>query len=180
MRLKAGGRIALVTDAFQLAPLTFPGTASVNALTDAFIGAFDNAVSSDWVFLGAIARFGPTPTGPTFEVARFVQGLSTPAPLTPNTAVLVQKRTILGGRSNRGRFYVPGLPEDSVDGSGSILLTPLTALQAGANNYLAAAQAAPEVENLVVLHDQLVVGPPTPVTSLQVQTLVGTQRRRLR
>jgi hypothetical protein len=180
MSLVGGGRTALVTDAFKLTASTFPGIVSADAITDAFINAYKPVVTNSWRFLGAIVRFGPSPTGPTFETGRSVVGTEPNSSVTANTAVLVQKRTALGGRSNRGRFFVPGPPETLIGVDGVLAATVATAWQNAANNYKSAAEVAPEIDFLVILHDATVVGVPTPVTALTSQSLVGTQRRRLR
>src|SRR5918998_3527883 len=49
------------------------------------------------------------------EVAGTVAG----GGLTQNCAWLVKKKSALGGRNNRGRLYIPGLPENWVTNHGS-------------------------------------------------------------
>ncbi len=180
MALTGGGRTALVTDAFRLADLQTPGIDTANAITDAFINAFKTVTSLDWRFFGAIVRFGPLPTGPTFDVGRNVGSSGASSSLPPNTSVLFQKRAAVGGRSNRGRFFVPGIAEASVDAGGLITPTLLASYQSAGENYRTSAEAAAGIDNLVILHDEAIVDDPTTVVSLQAQALVATQRRRLR
>lgn len=109
-----------------------------------------------------------------------VQGQMGQVPPPPNVAVLVSKRTSSGGRRGRGRMFLPWyVSEDAVDAFGNIngvfqgyittqMLQMLTKLE----------------ENdvpMVLLHETYAppFALPTPVTSLQVDSLVSTQRRRL-
>lgn len=98
------------------------------------------------------------------------------AAMTPQVCYLVRKTTELAGRSNRGRMYLPGVTEVEVDPSG--LVSPaisgdLTAALAAWVADMATHDAIP-----VLLHNSLEA--PTEISSLQVETVVATQRRRLR
>lgn len=102
-----------------------------------------------------------------------------PSPI--NTAVLVQKRTTTAGRPGRGRSYWPGfLVDTGVDDSSHITSGPLAGYQSAADDLLAAFEAG-TLTGMVVLH---LAGSsdvtPSLVTSYNVQSLVATQRRRLR
>lgn len=95
----------------------------------------------------------------------------------PNVAILVQKRTPLGGRRNRGRFYLPFmLSQDDLEENGIIGTVALTATQTECNDFLTALQTA-DIPMFLLHSDG---GSPTVVTSLVVQQLAATQRRRLR
>lgn len=95
----------------------------------------------------------------------------------PNTAALVSLSSGLVGRSNRGRIYMPGVVgEAEVSATGTIEASALTSLQ-GVINYLGAALGDVSA-SLVILHSA--TSDPTLVTSAQVQSVVATQRRRLR
>lgn len=102
--------------------------------------------------------------------------------LPQNCAVLVQKRTALGGRRNRGRMYVPYLAaEAAVDSVGTISTVELAAFQSSFNGVLLDLQAIGS--GPVVLHENPSVGVPpvpTPITSLVVDARIATQRQRLR
>lgn len=121
-----------------------------------------------------------------FEKAFNLQGgtaFETP-PL--NTALLVRKNSLLGGRANRGRFYWPGmLAEADVNEVGIITAASVNAMQVDFDAFkLALENAADPDEALVsmtILHD--VTSPtttPTEVSSLTVDGLASTQRRRMR
>lgn len=95
----------------------------------------------------------------------------------PNVAVLVQKRTGLAGRSNRGRMFLPGLlPDTSTDNGGTISPTRLDAIQAAVNDLRARADA--DWGGVQLFHNGS--SDPTTVTSLPVLQQVATQRRRMR
>lgn len=56
------------------------------------------------------------PTRADISVPSTAHGGESHDPLPPNVAVLVSLRTVLAGRSNRGRAYWPGYTEASADG----------------------------------------------------------------
>lgn len=116
----------------------------------------------------------------------------------PGQAVLVQKRSASAGRRNRGRMYWPWIVADtSVGEDGVIASAVVTATQTAFNLWLAAEQADPAIEDLVILHDsyryvttrpqpgvkvttrQTVVPPaPTVITALVVDNVISSQRER--
>lgn len=105
-----------------------------------------------------------------------------------NVTLIVSKRTEFAGRAYRGRAYLPGqFNEDEVDEMGVITTPRLVAAQGIANAWLddlAGSSAMGWPAPLVLLHGPPAFGgsapAPTPVTALQVQGIVGTQRRRIR
>lgn len=95
----------------------------------------------------------------------------------PNVAMLVRKITATPGRKGRGRLYFPWmLPDEAVDEIGLIDSTSLGVRQSTMNAFLLALDT--NGVPMVVLHNDSTA--PSPVTSLQVQSLIATQRRRLR
>lgn len=100
--------------------------------------------------------------------------------LPPNCAVLVHKKTALGGRRYRGRLFLPWcIGEGSVDESGVIGSSNVTAMTAALEVWRAA--LASGTNPMVILHSTGISPVPTatPVTSLQADPLISTQRRRL-
>lgn len=99
----------------------------------------------------------------------------------PQVAVCVRKRTARVGRAFRGRVFLPGMiDETNVDETGIITPAGVTALQTAATSWLTNQNAQPE--SMVLLHQKDFppgTNPPTSVTSLVVQPIVRTQRRRL-
>lgn len=121
---------------------------------------------------------GPqTALGTQFEVGTNSGTL----PLPNNTAILVQKRTVLGGRRGRGRAYFPPLfpTEGAVGPTGNIDSVALASWQSSMDAFLEAMSTA--TVPLYLLHDN-VPSPllPTLITALTVQPKVATQRGRLR
>lgn len=108
-----------------------------------------------------------------------VAGTGGASPLPPNCALLVRKQTGLGGRRNRGRFFVPGIANTGVSNAGVIAPATLTNYQNAALTWYTAVKGLAEVEELCVLHDSAPFTPTTIVT-LEAQGRLATQRRRLR
>lgn len=103
--------------------------------------------------------------------------------LPQNSAYLVHKRTATGGRGGRGRMYIPGIDEAKVDNLGNITTAALGLWNTALDDWLAAIQATSSVVDMVVLHDSEGAhagDDPRPVTDLQMDPRIATQRRRLR
>lgn len=113
-----------------------------------------------------------------------VGGLSNAA-LPQNCAYLVRKRTDAAGRRGRGRFYIPGVPEGEVSPIGALSASYRDGMTTSAESFrLAMAGGIPSPSlPLVVLHRSEGIGTepaPTPITQLVCETIIGTQRRRMR
>jgi hypothetical protein len=155
--------------------------ATPNAVANAVWNAWDPevtvAVDSD-VTVGPVqasVNYGGDPvTGFGDDSSIGGTGLSS---IPGNGALLVQKLSILGGRKNRGRFYLPwSLQEANVDELGGVAGGTVTDYQAIFDNVLAALTT--EDVPMVILHS--VAGTPATVSQLVVQSTIGTQRRRIR
>lgn len=114
-------------------------------------------------------------------------GSSSGQKLPSNCALLVDKNTGIGGRKNRGRFFLPGiLNENQVDMNGVIQPGVVGAFQTAANTFLdtlnttTVPPADPNTPMTILHNAGGVVPTPTPVNSLSVQGIISTQRRRLR
>lgn len=96
---------------------------------------------------------------------------------SPSVSVLTSLTSPAVGRSNRGRFYWPGvLPESAVNSQGLINVITLGVL---AGYLISLRDALASVDgSLVILHS--VEGAPSPVTNATMQRQVATQRRRNR
>lgn len=133
------------------------------------------------------ARVGQDGGDPLVFVATGVAtGARVGATISPNVAVLVRKRSARGGRRGRGRMFWPWMIQAiEADEAGKITAATVTNLQ------LAFASMLPSMTArnvpMAILHSpsEVGIGHPTPigapdlVTSLQVDPLVATQRRRL-
>lgn len=109
--------------------------------------------------------------------------------IAPNVALLVRKKTGLGGRRNRGRSFLPGvIDETQVNYLGQLVTASRDAFQIDADQWIDALAGddlgTSPMTPMVILHSpDPVTGAvlaPTPVTTLEVDDMVATQRRRLR
>ncbi len=112
-------------------------------------------------------------------------GLGGASSLPQNCAHLVRKRTSAAGRRGRGRLYLPGVNESSVNNIGVMDNVFFTAIQNKLNSWYAALTAPTTGVALppVILHRAEGIGvepAPTPVTVFSLSSTVATQRRRLR
>jgi len=109
-----------------------------------------------------------------------IAGLNNTTSVPPNCAVLVHKVTATGGRRNRGRLFLPWcVGTGSVDEGGIISGATMTTTQTAITAFYNALST--NNNPMVVLHDagKSAIPGPTPVTSLAVDNLISTQRRRL-
>lgn len=139
-----------------------------------------SGIIDDWTKLGCHVAFG-TPTGDILgEHNVSVTGTLTDVTITSNCALLVNKSTASGGRANRGRMYLPPLHlnEGAVDAAGNISSSPLAGIQLRLNATLAALAVADWQP--VLFHQGVSPAAPTNVTALTAQSLIATQRRRMR
>jgi hypothetical protein len=100
-----------------------------------------------------------------------------------NTAYLVKKVTAAAGKRNQGRMYLPGVLEAAVTNIGVLPVSDVrTGLRAALAAWLPALIAGADATQMVILHSLglSLVPAPTIVTSLVLDDLVSTQRRRLR
>lgn len=107
--------------------------------------------------------------------------------LPQNCALLVQKRTELAGRSNRGRMYVPMiLVESGVDNYGTIDADDRVDYQTQFTNfYLDLTEPDPPdlwgpIQPVILHSGSASAQPPTPISRFSVEPVIATQRRRLR
>lgn len=114
--------------------------------------------------------------GLLFSVDYDAPGAGGGAGLVPNTSYLIKKGTGLSGRGNRGRMYLMGCDEPSVDEAGRVASGKLTGLVTEITAWLTAVDAIGN--NMVLLHHNL-VATPTVITSWTPEPVVATQRRRM-
>lgn len=112
----------------------------------------------------------------TFSIA----GTNSITSLPPNCALLVHKVTPRGGRRGRGRLFIPwSVAVVSVDEAGIITAAVVTTLNTAVMAFRAA--LVTNGASMVILHDPGLTpqGAPDLVTSMSVDPLISTQRRRL-
>lgn len=102
------------------------------------------------------------------------------ATIPPNCAVLARKTTARGGRRGRGRMYLPWvILATDVSETGTILAAKVTALNTMCGLFLAALTTNGVPMYLLHGPGKTNTGNPDQVTSLTVDPLIATQRRRL-
>lgn len=163
----------------------------VDHVAGIWYNAWDQALNAGAQFTNVIGRFGQD-GGPDQVVETLVppvRGTNVSNSLPQNCALLVRKQTSLGGRAGRGRLFMPGvLQEAEVSDMGIVSTALKAALQANANAALTGLATADPVTGatspMVLLHGpNSVTGltpAPTPVDALVVDSVIATQRRRLR
>ena len=98
-----------------------------------------------------------------------------------NIAFVCQKHTDILGRSHRGRFFLPGVDEASIDVAGNLTAGTITGVNTRLATLLANINADVDVNEMRLLH--LATAPdtnPDIITSMTVAAKVGTMRRRIR
>jgi hypothetical protein len=159
----------------------YSGSAA-NAAEDAGQAWADNISNTQVVncdLTSTLFKFGPNDVGPSAEVLTSGPGIKNNPSVTPNTGVLVQKITNFGGRTGRGRMFIPGIRETSVSDGGLIDPTELTDWQTALDLFFSDLNTFLLVPCL--LHAEgSPVSTPRLITSFSVQATVATQRRRLR
>ena len=106
--------------------------------------------------------------------------------LPSNTALLVRKYSVFGGRANRGRNYWPFMVESAeADELGVITSLTVTSLQTAFTDFFgllgSGNGATTALCPAVILHDEnSPVSDPRTVTAVSVDSLLATQRRRMR
>lgn len=156
------------------------------AIASAWIGAYGLAnILDSYVFLGVKLYLGPGDPFLVGEDIRSNQGTASGAPLTSNTTLLLKKTTGVAGVRYRGRMYSPALQvaETGVTGYGTIDATTRTNTQARYDLAFAAMQAVTGVGPYVLFHapsEDSATPPPTVISSLILEPVVATQRRRMR
>jgi hypothetical protein len=156
-----------------------------NYLHDSFYNAYAARFFTGYALEQTTIRYatGETtnPEGVEVHVERNVF-TNTGDPLPQNSAVLVRKRTGLAGRRRQGRMYLPPIYNQSVSAVGRIDAGGLTALQTSTDVFLSSLNNSPNLQGMVILHSTgISTAPvPTPVTTLTVQPIIATQRRRMR
>lgn len=158
--------------------------ASTNAAAiDTLIKAANNPCSasqfsSGWVYNDiTLTQMGTT--GPEVGVATSnLTGSGSLSTCPLNTAFLLRKNTARGGRKGKGRSYLPPIwiSENNVDSAGVIAGTNLTAANVLWANFLTALVGASKPA--VLLHSD--GSAPDAITSWFIESVVATQRRRLR
>jgi hypothetical protein len=100
-----------------------------------------------------------------------------------NSAYLIHKRTAFGGRPGRGRMYLPGVDEGRADNTGVIPSATQSSFNTALATWLTTLAGKTNITGMWLLHDDQGAGAGLsayPITGLQLDPVIATQRRRLR
>jgi hypothetical protein len=135
-------------------------------------------LATGYDYAGCLVKFGPDATGPSARVTASI-GPSGGTGASPNVTWLIRKNTQDGGRSGRGRWYLPGVPEAAVGSDGAMSGTAVTNLQGDIDELIGLWAADGLIP--VVLHETgAPITTPSEITSFTVDGRAATQRRRMR
>lgn len=169
---------------------TYPGPSTVAAemydasVTNSLAPFKASLMLVDWTFVG-VSVSHMTSTGPLVG-QHFVPITGTVAQATVpmNCSYLMRKSTALGGRSQRGRAYVPPVHvgESHIDGGGTIEAAFVTSVQSYMDQLFNDGLDIGDGDNAWYLYHTItdVTPPVTLIESWSVQSKIATQRRRLR
>jgi hypothetical protein len=128
---------------------------------------------------GVLVKFGPEDTGPSAFAISGLAGELGNGGIAPNTAYLVSKSTLFGGRAGRGRFFMPGPLEADVTQGGTLASARRASLQTSLDAFRA--QLLADSHEPVLLHGVgSPITTPSPIVAFTADGTVATQRRRLR
>ncbi len=165
--------------------VVFSPQSVVNGLSFAFVTKIMPVMLSHFTMTETTMRLGTTPPAlsEVFVGPGQGQGGITGPSVPQNTAYLVSKRTSKPGRRGRGRMFFPGVSEGAVNNNGTLPPTDTrTQWETRLPEWLVAVAAVDGVVGMVLLHSTGITPapPPYPVTALQLELSVATQRNRLR
>lgn len=152
------------------------GDERVIDLHDNFADTIMPQLNGNLSLIRTALKYGPNNVGPSWEFSATQAGGISGTVAPPNVAFLLEKTAALGGRQNRGRMYLPGVSSSDFDGDGDVGSTRLTGLNGAATSFLAGLDTI--TAPMVILHNT--ASDPTPVTGINVDSRLATQRRRLR
>lgn len=145
---------------------------------DTALGGLQGNVSAGCVMDVISYNLGSTATdNPTHDESVNFPGLASGTVHGLATCILVQKRSLEGGRRHRGRVYYPGAEKNSVGGDGIIDSGVVTGLQTNWDDMVTEMQGMGYAPNLF---HQTAPFSPTGVSTFSVQAKIATQRTRLR
>lgn len=148
-------------------------------LADAWEQYINNSLVNTCILSSVLVKFGPDATGPSGVAGVNFNGNAGQAGTSSAVSFLVRKNTAFGGRSGRGRMYVPGVSEAVVDQSGAIAAPTVTAMNTAFESWRNALDGI-DVPMVILHQPGAPLSTPTPITSFSVQSVVATQRRRQR
>lgn len=169
-----------------------PSVAATNNILDVMTARIGPLLGASYVTRGSHVLWGQdAPDDVRIDGTGGTVNGTGSAPLPNNTAMLVKKSTTEGGRRGRGRMFIPGIQEASVDDAGVIAAATRTLYQTELNTMLANLVGLPEVAAAALFRPARAAGPggvppflpglpPAQIVGLTLDQRVATQRRRMR
>lgn len=157
-----------------------PDFVALSSSIDLACANFSDYITNQYLIGPHVLEVGTVDgTFPLNTIGAAVAGVGLGDATPQNTAYLVRKTTVLGGRRNRGRMYIPGIPEGSINGVGVIDAATVVAFQASLVAFFTEILDSDQVLAFVLFHETAPFDP-TQISDLQIQPQCATQRRRLR
>lgn len=155
--------------------------ANATALLEGMALPVGDLMVNVYVIIGGVVTIGGTDPPVRLEATFSVQGTQGASGAPQNTATLIKKTSAGGGIRNRGRMFVPGVPEGVVNSIGVFSSAALAQFQASVDDlFEVGASAGTNTQQDPVLFHETGPDIPTVLTNLIVDPRVATQRRRLR
>jgi hypothetical protein len=130
-------------------------------------------------FARLLLKAGPNATGASVEVEVGNFGTDSGPSGGPQISMVVQKITSQGGRTGRGRFYLPGVPEGAIGPDGVIAGTKVSLMQGHLDTFWDNV-VANDLDPVLLHGEDTVAESPFLITNFVVQAQSVTQRRRNR
>lgn len=146
---------------------------------DAWNSEINPSICDAVTLLSVHVKFGPDDTGPSGDWTGSYPGAVSTTGASSAVAYLLHKRTAFGGRAGSGRMYVPGVPEAQIASNGNLDNTWRGNMNTGFTD-LAATLVANNCVPVLLHGTGSPLTTPTPITALEVDDVVATQRRRQR
>jgi hypothetical protein len=136
-------------------------------------------ISSSYTIDSCLVKYGPNATGEAGVYSNPLAGTAAATSAGPNTSYLVRKNTGFGGRTGRGRLYLPGVTDTAYLEGGAILAATVTAVT-NAFEALRTSLISVGIVPTLLHAPGSPVTLPRPITSFSCDSRAATQRRRLR
>lgn len=177
--VQAGQEAAIVLGGVT-SPSAFLVKSDYEQWRDAAWSAFRNLIVGDVTCTGATGRAVHEPAGTVTEIGAPVSPAGAKAGATPlaSACTLIKWSTATGGRSGKGRTYLPGLPSSEVSAGGrTYASTHSTATATAITGYLGHAAFAGALKPAVLSFRK---GAAYQITGGAISPIIGVQRRRMR
>lgn len=141
--------------------------------------SMDNLYTEDASLTSILVKFGPNATGPAALWSGNQPGFETTDQEAPQVSALVHKNTPFGGRTGKGRMYLPSIPSTYVSNNGVVNSGWISSRNADLESFFDKL-VADDVPPALLHSPDSPVAAPILITSLTLDSKVATQRRRIR